>query len=817
MRSGGIAYTLRVAAGPALRLVSRCATVEEFVRAFCGSAAADTLEVQLASAPPASGTRGRVVVALANRIAVIDGDAEVTCDATRVTIRYTRLDARSKGLLAHLVECNGKDTIAAVPRHLVPLGAPVGDATTARDQADRAACTAEPLVAAASVPRLPDLSGVPRPTLARGVAVPPVRTRPATEPAPLPRTPRPATMPPPIVVPVVPALPASGAPAAPIAKAPSAPIAKPAPAAPAAPIAKAPSAPIVAAASAPAPAAPVLPEAPAPAKPRRRRETQPTLMGVGTTRRPVEPIDPDTDPSGRAPAGAGGREPRGGFESTFHGPAPMRTFDLAAPAPMDGGLTAPMTAPMRAVHDPHELGSGELDSVSVGDDLNTDVALALPELPGGDDLDPLVDPPAPSSMPRAGLSMAISSRGATKPRAAARTTEPAPMTFAAPAPIDQPPSVELADEPAAPIELAAAASAPPPHAAPIAHVGAEAMPMYSIPAASMHAPPAYPTPAHAMPVYPPPAVGSGTGPAAAHPGAWPTPTPGWSPSAPGYPAPPPQAPPPQPSYQAPPPQQYMTAQLPALDYHPPARSTPSSSSSAWQRHRPEMPEDVGDMTEIVSVHHVRRRRWPVIAITSAIVVAIAIIAIAVASQSSGGGALATDPDGATDAAVAIDPKVVAPPAPEAPTPAPPAPPPPAASGPCRVAFVSSPDGAELVIGGKIAGITPVTLELPCSATAVSFKRDRYQTITRRIEPTPGDHSISVALERPTFSVTVTSVPSGAKIFVAGVAAGVTPGKITVPGFEGTPVELTKSRFASHRERVYATKTGQKLQVRLRRK
>lgn len=333
--------------------------------------------------------------------------------------------------------------------------------------------------------------------------------------------------------------------------------------------------------------------------------------------------------------------------------------------------------------------------------------------------------------------------------------------------------------------------------------------MYSIPGASMP-PPRYPTPAQPTPVFPPPSVGSGTGPAPAHPGAWPTP--GWSPSAPGYPAPPPQAP----SYQ-PPPQQYMTAQLPALDYQPPARSTPSSSSSAWQRHRPEMPEDVGDMTEIVSIQHVRRRRWPVIAITSAIVVAVAIVAIAVASQSSAVESPSTTP---SDPDASIDPKrASAPPAPgpvasDQPAPRPAAV---AGSGPCLVTFSSSPDGAELVIGGKLAGVTPVTLEQPCQPSAVSFKRDRYQTITKRFEPRSGGLEVAVKLERPTFTVTVTSVPTGAKILVGGVAVGVTPSTITVPGFEGTPVEITKARFATHRERVYATKSGQRLQVRLRRK
>lgn len=135
-----------------------------------------------------------------------------------------------------------------------------------------------------------------------------------------------------------------------------------------------------------------------------------------------------------------------------------------------------------------------------------------------------------------------------------------------------------------------------------------------------------------------------------------------------------------------------------------------------------------------------------------------------------------------------------------------------------VAFASSPDGAEIMIGGKIVGTTPVTLELPCKPNAAFFKRDRYQTLTRHFEPRPGEEiSVSGTLERPSFTVTIVSAPPGAKIMMGGNPVGTTPGKVTVPGFEGTPVELVKAGFQPHRERVYASKNGQRVEVRLRRK
>jgi len=827
-----------------------------------------------------------VVVALANRIAVIDGDAEVTSNDDRVTVRYTRLDARSRGLLAHLVDAHGKGKIAACPRHLVPLGAPVGDPISARDEPELATCTAEPLVAPASVPRLPEMTAAPKP--ARGVAVPsgpltappPLRSKPLTAPpllrskpltAPPPLRSKPLTAPPPLRSKPLTAPPPLRS--------------KPLTAPPPSPGAPPPSLAPRSSAASPAPAAPVMPAEAAPGKPRRRRETQPTLLGVGTLRRPVEPEhDPVTDESGR-PA-AGGRV-RSVIEATYHGAAPMRVFEVtttdATPAPYDGAMTAPMTAPYHVSNIPHELDTGETEATNVGDDLATDVAYALPELPSGDDLDPLVDPPTLSSMPRAGLSRSVSGSSAQPRVVPGAPTAPMPLPVAS-APALGAPTAPLASAPALGAPTAPLASAPPPAAPPLAAAPPPpAAPTPRLPSVqvsfddgveitefipSAPRPPSRPSAGESAPRYGLPASAAAPHPHSSTPGGLGAPLftpqplapplahapPTWTPPAPSY------APP---AYQAPS-QQYPTAQLRALDYDPPARATPASSSSAWQRHRPEMPEDVGDQTEIVSVQHlVRRRRWPVIAITSAIVVAIVVIALAVSSQSDE--PVASPPD-AKEAAVAPDkpapapaaapasaaapaaaapasaaaPAAAAPASAAAPAAAAPAsaaapaaasaaapaadePAPAAAAAPaaatdaCKVAFSSSPDGAELVVAGQVAGVTPVTLELPCQASVVSFRRDRYQTVTKHFTPTPGDSAVAATLARPSFTVTVTSTPRGAKILVGGVAAGSTPGTIDVPGFEGTPVEVVKPGFAPHQERVYPTKPGTRLDVRLRRK
>ncbi|MBL8622659.1 MAG: PEGA domain-containing protein, partial [Myxococcales bacterium] len=142
---------------------------------------------------------------------------------------------------------------------------------------------------------------------------------------------------------------------------------------------------------------------------------------------------------------------------------------------------------------------------------------------------------------------------------------------------------------------------------------------------------------------------------------------------------------------------------------------------------------------------------------------------------------------------------------------------PPAAGACQVAFASSPDGAEVTVDGKPLGVTPLTVEVPCAAARVAFHRDRYQDHAQALALRPGAQTITARLERPTFTVTVTSRPPGAAVTMGGRVVGKTPVQLTVPGFEGTPVDLALTGFRAHRERVYATKGGQRIEVRLKRR
>ncbi|MBK9032573.1 MAG: PEGA domain-containing protein [Myxococcales bacterium] len=581
-------------------------------------------------------------------------------------------------------------------------------------------------------------------------------------------------------------------------------------------------------------------------------------------------IEADTDPRRPLPVRP---VPGAEFEATLHGPAPMRApGELTSPdLRRNEGVPAAELMPsagvtLRGAAVSVELDTGETVANPHSDDLVTDVALALPDDLGTEDIDPLAEPPAPAIMPPRGVSLAVS-KGSAVPRpvahvlaeAAAAVSGPTPgLDTAVTAPMAVPPMAMIDDSAptsAAPAPVAPASTGPTgpsrlaPAAPPVMPSGTGSTP---VPTPGGWATPSWsPVPVAAAA---PPAPALATSPPRA-PGPAPQPPPAAPPSVPVYaqpPAKPVSAPvyPPAPgvyvdpslaaaTYQAAPaPPIYPTAQLPALDYQPPA-----GTSSSWQRHRAMVADEGGDMTEIISVVSVRRRRWPVIAITSAVVVVIAIVVLAITSRSGASDERPRPPaptpaptpgPSSTGVAPTPAPTDVAPaptdvapaptdvaPAPtdvaSAPTEVAPAIAPPAPSDACAVTFTSSPDGATVLIAGAELGTTPITVEVPCATRAATFRRDRYQTRTQPLTLAPGAQTVSARLERPTFSVTIASAPKGAKVTVGGRAVGVTPVTIQVPGFEGMPVEVVLRGFAPHRERVYATRSGQRLDIRLRRR
>ena len=66
-----------------------------------------------------------------------------------------------------------------------------------------------------------------------------------------------------------------------------------------------------------------------------------------------------------------------------------------------------------------------------------------------------------------------------------------------------------------------------------------------------------------------------------------------------------------------------------------------------------------------------------------------------------------------------------------------------------------------MIAGKLRGKTPVQIPVRCAATQIQVRHARYTTWTKTVRPSPKGVKVTARLERPTFTVKVSSVPSGA--------------------------------------------------------
>lgn len=267
---------------------------------------------------------------------------------------------------------------------------------------------------------------------------------------------------------------------------------------------------------------------------------------------------------------------------------------------------------------------------------------------------------------------------------------------------------------------------------------------------------------------------------------------------------------------------------------------PPSAAPAWSA--PELVDRDGDMTEMIQLGGpAARRRWPVIAVTSGLIVIGVAVMVVIAARGGGddggaagrppaasaapaasgasapaapGGSPSTGaPSGAEEPAAATTPPPAVESPPEPPAIASSASPSPA-SGTCAVALSSSPEAVEVVRGGQILGQTPFTYDGPCTPYEVTFRRDRYQPVTRQVAA--GAAALEVRLERPVFEVKVTSRPSGATVSVGDVVVGKTPATIALPGFETTSLVLAR-RGLTATQRVYPDRDGHKVEVKLRRK
>ena len=129
---------------------------------------------------------------------------------------------------------------------------------------------------------------------------------------------------------------------------------------------------------------------------------------------------------------------------------------------------------------------------------------------------------------------------------------------------------------------------------------------------------------------------------------------------------------------------------------------------------------------------------------------------------------------------------------------------------CKVAVSSVPGGAEIVIGKDVVGATPASLTLPCGLEAkLVVRKARFVSQTRLVTPkATGGKPVKVILTKVTFSVKVSSTPSGASITVGTKAMGFTPNMVKLPAFELSTLKLAKDGFAPDIQKITPKQNNQ---------
>ena len=95
--------------------------------------------------------------------------------------------------------------------------------------------------------------------------------------------------------------------------------------------------------------------------------------------------------------------------------------------------------------------------------------------------------------------------------------------------------------------------------------------------------------------------------------------------------------------------------------------------------------------------------------------------------------------------------------------------------PGTLKIASEPSGAKVYIGGDYKGKTPLTLNLAPGTYTVKLTMKDYEDYTTTVTLSPGDvKSLSITLTPKFGSLTVTSEPSGAEVYLDGDYVGTTP-------------------------------------------
>jgi hypothetical protein len=135
-------------------------------------------------------------------------------------------------------------------------------------------------------------------------------------------------------------------------------------------------------------------------------------------------------------------------------------------------------------------------------------------------------------------------------------------------------------------------------------------------------------------------------------------------------------------------------------------------------------------------------------------------------------------------------------------------------GPCKLEVATTPAGSMISLDGKVLAPSPLTLATTCEKHKLEIAHARYMASTKFVSLTKPEDKVDVTLGRPTHTVTITSQPSGATIFIDGHRAGTTPTKLSVLGFQNLKVEIKKTGYQTLSTKIYSKVPQDKVSLRL---
>ncbi len=115
--------------------------------------------------------------------------------------------------------------------------------------------------------------------------------------------------------------------------------------------------------------------------------------------------------------------------------------------------------------------------------------------------------------------------------------------------------------------------------------------------------------------------------------------------------------------------------------------------------------------------------------------------------------------------------------------------------PPRLVVTSTPEGAEIHIAGRAAGLTPLALDLAPGKVRLEAKLPRRPTIARELELVAGETRTEALVLGPArFSVAIASTPAGAHVEVDGRRIGETPVSTELLHDEAHMVRIEKDGY-----------------------